>query len=149
MLNKITCWGFDCCRYAGGIPKAEVKEENGEVSCSVEETNRIRALLGLKVFVHKHTIYIYTYVHTYTHTYLHLQIYSKNTMYIYTYISTNIHTHTCIYKIQHTEGIFPSFFIGVCFQWPYCKNLLKKPPVFTLSIYFFFSFFFFSFFSKF
>ena len=28
--------------------KATVTEENGEISCSVEETNRIRALLGLK-----------------------------------------------------------------------------------------------------
>ena len=28
--------------------KAMVTEENGEISCSVEETNRIRALLGLK-----------------------------------------------------------------------------------------------------
>jgi hypothetical protein len=25
-----------------------VSEDNGEISCSVEETNRIRALLGLK-----------------------------------------------------------------------------------------------------
>lgn len=32
----------------GSIPKAAVNEENGEISCSVEETNRIRALLGLK-----------------------------------------------------------------------------------------------------
>jgi U4/U6.U5 tri-snRNP-associated protein 1 len=30
------------------IPKAVVTESNGEISCSVEETNRIRALLGLK-----------------------------------------------------------------------------------------------------
>ena len=28
--------------------KATVVEENGEISCSIEETNRIRALLGLK-----------------------------------------------------------------------------------------------------
>ena len=28
--------------------KALVTEENGEISCSIEETNRIRALLGLK-----------------------------------------------------------------------------------------------------
>lgn len=28
--------------------KAVVSEVNGEISCSVEETNRIRALLGLK-----------------------------------------------------------------------------------------------------
>ena len=28
--------------------KVNVKEENGEISCSVEETNRIRALLGLR-----------------------------------------------------------------------------------------------------
>lgn len=27
---------------------ATVSEENGEISCSVEETNRIRAALGLK-----------------------------------------------------------------------------------------------------
>jgi U4/U6.U5 tri-snRNP-associated protein 1 len=31
-----------------GIIKAVVSESNGEISCSVEETNRIRALLGLK-----------------------------------------------------------------------------------------------------
>jgi hypothetical protein len=30
------------------LVKAAVTEENGEISCSVEETNRIRALLGLK-----------------------------------------------------------------------------------------------------
>ena len=30
------------------IPKAITTESNGEVSCSVEETNRIRALLGMK-----------------------------------------------------------------------------------------------------
>lgn len=30
------------------IPKAIVTEENGEISCSIEETNRIRALLGMK-----------------------------------------------------------------------------------------------------
>lgn len=30
------------------VIKAIVSEENGEVSCSIEETNRIRALLGLK-----------------------------------------------------------------------------------------------------
>ena len=29
------------------IPKAVVSESNGEVSCSVEETNRIRAAIGL------------------------------------------------------------------------------------------------------
>ena len=28
--------------------KAMTTEENGEISCSVDETNRIRALLGLK-----------------------------------------------------------------------------------------------------
>jgi hypothetical protein len=28
--------------------KAVVTESNGEISCSVEETNRVRALLGLK-----------------------------------------------------------------------------------------------------
>ena len=28
--------------------KASVTESNGEISCSIEETNRIRALLGLK-----------------------------------------------------------------------------------------------------
>lgn len=33
---------------ADNIPKAVVSESNGEISCSVEETNRIRALLGLK-----------------------------------------------------------------------------------------------------
>lgn len=32
----------------GDIPKAMVTESNGEISCSVEETNRIRALLGMK-----------------------------------------------------------------------------------------------------
>ena len=31
--------------------KAIVTESNGEISCSVEETNRIRALLGLKPLV--------------------------------------------------------------------------------------------------
>ena len=35
----------------GGIIKATVTESNGEISCSVEETNRIRALLGLKPLV--------------------------------------------------------------------------------------------------
>lgn len=30
------------------IIKAVVTESNGEISCSVEETNRIRALLGMK-----------------------------------------------------------------------------------------------------
>jgi U4/U6.U5 tri-snRNP-associated protein 1 len=30
------------------IVKASVTENNGEISCSIEETNRIRALLGLK-----------------------------------------------------------------------------------------------------
>ena len=30
------------------IPKAQVSEKDGEISCSVEETNRIRAQLGLK-----------------------------------------------------------------------------------------------------
>ncbi len=30
------------------IPKAIVSEQNGEISCSIEETNRVRALLGLK-----------------------------------------------------------------------------------------------------
>eukprot|EP00750_Incisomonas_marina_P012032 INCI16506.1.p1 GENE.INCI16506.1~~INCI16506.1.p1 ORF type:complete len:758 (+),score=210.63 INCI16506.1:346-2619(+) len=33
---------------SGNIPKAMVTESNGEISCSVEETNRIRALLGMK-----------------------------------------------------------------------------------------------------
>ena len=28
--------------------KAMVTDENGEISCSVDETNRIRALLGLR-----------------------------------------------------------------------------------------------------
>ena len=31
-----------------GVIKAVVSESNGEISCSVEETNRIRALIGLK-----------------------------------------------------------------------------------------------------
>jgi hypothetical protein len=31
--------------------KASVIESNGEISCSVEETNRIRAMLGLKPLV--------------------------------------------------------------------------------------------------
>lgn len=31
-----------------GVPKAIVTEDNGEISCSIEETNRIRTLLGLK-----------------------------------------------------------------------------------------------------
>ena len=30
------------------VVKAMVTENNGEISCTVEETNRIRALLGLK-----------------------------------------------------------------------------------------------------
>lgn len=30
------------------VPKAMTTEENGEISCSIEETNRVRALLGLK-----------------------------------------------------------------------------------------------------
>jgi len=30
------------------IPQAVVSESNGEISCSVEESNRIRAMLGLK-----------------------------------------------------------------------------------------------------
>lgn len=30
------------------FPRAQVSESNGEVSCSVEETNRVRALLGLR-----------------------------------------------------------------------------------------------------
>ena len=34
-----------------GVIKAVVSENNGEISCSVEETNRIRALLGLKPLV--------------------------------------------------------------------------------------------------
>lgn len=33
------------------VIKAVVSEENGEISCSVEETNRIRKLLGLKPLV--------------------------------------------------------------------------------------------------
>ena len=44
-----------------------VTESGGEISCSVEETNRIRALLGLRVSqTHKHT-HTRTHVHTYTH----------------------------------------------------------------------------------
>jgi len=31
----------------GAIPRAEVRESNGEISASVEETNRVRAALGL------------------------------------------------------------------------------------------------------
>ena len=31
-----------------GFVKAVTSEDNGEISCSIEETNRIRALLGLK-----------------------------------------------------------------------------------------------------
>ena len=34
-----------------GVIKAVVTENNGEISCSVEETNRIRKLLGLKPLV--------------------------------------------------------------------------------------------------
>ena len=30
------------------VPKAQVTEKDGEISCSVEETNRIRAALGMK-----------------------------------------------------------------------------------------------------
>ena len=30
------------------VPKAMITEENGEISCSIEETNRVRELLGLK-----------------------------------------------------------------------------------------------------
>ena len=33
------------------VLKAVVSESNGEISCSVEETNRIRKLLGLKPLV--------------------------------------------------------------------------------------------------
>ena len=33
---------------SNGLIKAVVTENNGEISCSVEETNRIRKLLGLK-----------------------------------------------------------------------------------------------------
>lgn len=32
----------------GAFPTANTSEENGEISCSIEETNRIRAQLGLK-----------------------------------------------------------------------------------------------------
>ena len=35
-------------RDVSDIPKAVVTESNGEISCSIEESNRIRALLGLK-----------------------------------------------------------------------------------------------------
>jgi hypothetical protein len=35
----------------GAVIKAVVTETNGEISCSIEETNRIRALLGLKPLV--------------------------------------------------------------------------------------------------
>jgi hypothetical protein len=35
----------------GSFPRAQTVESNGEVSCSVDETNRIRALLGLKVII--------------------------------------------------------------------------------------------------
>ncbi len=34
-----------------GFIKAFVTESNGEISCSIEETNRIRALLGMKPLV--------------------------------------------------------------------------------------------------
>jgi U4/U6.U5 tri-snRNP-associated protein 1 len=34
--------------WKGNVPKAMVTEQNGEISCSVDETNRIRALLGMK-----------------------------------------------------------------------------------------------------
>lgn len=30
------------------LVRAEVVEQNGEISCSIEETNRIRAVLGLR-----------------------------------------------------------------------------------------------------
>ena len=30
------------------MPRMNVRESNGEVSASIEETNRVRALLGLK-----------------------------------------------------------------------------------------------------
>ena len=30
------------------LPEMNIKERNGEVSASIEETNRVRALLGLK-----------------------------------------------------------------------------------------------------
>ena len=33
---------------SSGVPKMMVSDKNGEVSASVEETNRVRALLGLK-----------------------------------------------------------------------------------------------------
>lgn len=35
------------------FPKAAVTEANGEISCSIEESNRIRAMLGLKPLVVK------------------------------------------------------------------------------------------------
>lgn len=35
------------------FPMAAVTEANGEISCSIEESNRIRAMLGLKPLVVK------------------------------------------------------------------------------------------------
>lgn len=45
---------LDSTEDVGGeknIVKAMVSEQNGEISCSIEETNRIRKLLGLKPLV--------------------------------------------------------------------------------------------------
>ena len=38
----------DTADQTPGVPRAQVSEKDGEISCSVEETNRIRAALGLK-----------------------------------------------------------------------------------------------------
>ena len=37
--------------WDNGFVKAAVSEQNGEISCSIEETNRIRAMLGMKPLV--------------------------------------------------------------------------------------------------
>ena len=50
LANFVMAGGSDKGADVGGpsIPKAIVTESNGEISCSVEETNRIRKLLGMK-----------------------------------------------------------------------------------------------------
>jgi U4/U6.U5 tri-snRNP-associated protein 1 len=39
---------FQMSKAPNAIPRALTAEANGEISCSIEETNRVRALLGLK-----------------------------------------------------------------------------------------------------
>ena len=49
--NKIAVHEMSHDSSNSGFVKAVVSEQNGEISCSVEETNRIRALLGMKPLV--------------------------------------------------------------------------------------------------